>query len=158
MFGKKLMVSVNLYLAMKTIHIVGVSFWLAGLPINTVIRLLARRFEEHERKIILYLSPVGKFLMLMGLLVFISGSGMTGSSWFVFSYNAWLAVKQVIFFFILLVGIFYYQRASNKLVELANSDVPIEEVRKLNKSMLFIEHSFSALIIVNIILAVFKPF
>lgn len=147
------------------LHILFVFTWLATLPLGLLLKKIFREVIEtdHELKMYSYRHINRKLSIIGGLGIVITGSILDGlntslDGFDMSSGNVWLVIKEFLWIIAFLGSAATMIPLYNKLDKLIEENAAIEDIRiviaQLDKRGLM----FTGLIIINIFLAITKPF
>ncbi len=151
------------------LHIISAGIWIAQFPLEIIFRQMRKKAEGTPAELTILttmLQLLGGMGQIGGMGVLITGLGLIGVSGLGFlglgaPTPAWLFIKQVIYL-ILLAMVFTLIRSASEKMEVAlekaqaSNGVVTPEIRSLTDRVSQIALAHNALVLVNIVLAVWK--
>ncbi len=146
-------------------HVIGVVSWLSASFSMMVVFYLFKKSLKDELASTSVAKKGLKILIieaLSAIVLLVTGGYLVRRKWFDFSPgNAWLALKQLTFL-VLLFGIFltlfWFGKRMRELESDSGSEKKTDEFLLIFKKKVILSYVFSALIVLNIFLAIVRPF
>jgi H+/Cl- antiporter ClcA len=138
------------------LHIVGVIIVLSPLPISIFLNRFIKKEENIEvvKRAISMTSKIPIITLIGFILIFLSGSAMVGANWFNFTQgNIWLALKQVLWFVILVLVLTLVRSAHNTLLNSIETETDLAIIKSNYKKIYSRGHMIDGLVLINILLA-----